>query len=450
MATTFNVIFLGVSATDIDPVEGNATSEDVGALVGTTFGAPSNPLYDSVETLSPVGDPGSTYDSGDDPDQFSVSGTTYRFDGWGVYAATVTYADGTTATVLAKIAQSSTGELFLVPDTDPANQALFEAKPINSLTLDALGTQESGMEADRPAGDFIEVVDGTAGADTIGFGYVDADGDTVTEGADVVRGGDGNDTIDAGGGDDVIDAGGGDDTISGGEGHDTIYADEGNDTVYGGAGNDVIEDWDGDDIVHAGEGNDVAQVSVGNDTFYMDGGDDLVNVWDNAGINALYGGVGHDTLDFLNWQSTSGATVTFNADGSGSFSHYSGATTGTFEGFEVVTGTVHGDTLDGSNATVGLALAGEDGDDLLIGGTGDDVLGGDAGNDSLTGGAGSDTLGGGFGDDTLRGGAGDDVVTTGGGADTVVVDTAGGRDVVTDFDMTLAGGRTYDRSTCRT
>ena len=41
---------------------------------------------------------------------------------------------------------------------------------------------------------------------------------------------------------------------------------------------------------------------------------------------------------------TSGATVTFHPDGSGSFSHFAGATTGTFQGFERVTGTAYDDT----------------------------------------------------------------------------------------------------------
>jgi Ca2+-binding RTX toxin-like protein len=397
MATTFNVIFLGVSAIDIDPTEGNTTSEDMGLLVGTTFGSGGAPLYDAVQTLSPVGNPGATYESNNNPDQFSVDGTTYTFDGWGVYNATLTYADGTTATVVAKIAQTTTGELYLTPDisSQQANQALFEAKPILSLTLNSTGPQGTGMTADRLPGNFIEPVDGTAGNDSMVVGYTDADGDMVTDGADVIRAGDGDDTIHAGDGDDVI---------------------------FGGAGNDLIDDWNGNDLVYAGAGNDTVDVSTGNDTVYGGDGDDLVNLWDNAGTNELYGGDGFDTLDFQNWQSTDGASVTFNPDGSGSFSHFAGATTGTFEGFDSVSGTDYADTMDASSATSGVILDGEGGNDFLTGGAGDDTLIGGAGNDTLSGNAGADTIDGGDGADQIQGGQGGDSISGGAGADFILGD----------------------------
>lgn len=385
MATTFNVIFLGTSAVDIDPTEGNTSSENMAALVGTTFGSFGTPLYDNVQTLSPVGSPGVSYDSNNNPDQFSVNGTTYRFDGWGVYNATVTYADGTSATVLAKIAQTTTGQLYLTPDIpgQEANQALFEAKPIQSLTLNSTGSQGTGMTADRLSGNFLEPVDGTTGDDSMGVGYTDADGDKVTDNADVIRAGAGNDTINAGTGDDV---------------------------VFGGDGNDVIDDWVGNDLVYAGAGNDTADVSVGNDTFYMDDGDDVIFVWDNSGVNTFYGGDGFDTLDFQNWQSTSPASVTFTSDGSGTFSHNSGATTGTFSGFEQISGTDYSDTLNASALATGVALSGEGGADTINGGSGDDSLFGGADNDSILGGAGDDSLNGGTGMDTLFGGDGNDLL----------------------------------------
>lgn len=383
MATTFNVIFLGVSAIDIDPIEGNTISEDVGLLVGTTFGASDDPLFDNVQTLSPVGNPGTAYDSNNNPDQFSVDGTTYRFDGGGGYNVTITYADGTTATAIAKIAQTTTGELYLFPDLpgQEANQALFEAKPIQSITLDSVGPQGTGMATERLDGNFIEPVYGTDGNDNMIVGYTDANGNMVTDGADLIIAGDGDDNINAG---------------------------DGNDTIYAGAGNDVIDDWNGDDLVYAGDGNDTANVSVGNDTYYMEGGDDLVNVWDNAGHNTFYGGDGFDTLDFQNWQSTSGASVTFTDDGAGTFSHFNGATTGTFEEFEFVSGTAYSDTLDASMTTSGIMLDGAGGNDIIIGGSGDDLLLGGAGDDVIFGGDGDDFIGGESGDDTIYGGAGSD------------------------------------------
>ena len=392
MATTFNVIFLGVSAIDIDPTEGNTSSENMAGLVGTTYGSFGSPLYDNVQTLSPVGSPGATYDSNNNPDQFSVDGTTYVFDGWGVYNATVTYADGTSATVLAKIAQTTTGELYLTPDIpgQEANQALFEAKPIQSLTLNSTGSQGTGMSSDRLSGNFVEPVDGTAGDDTMGVGYTDADGDMVTDNADVIRAGAGNDTINAGTGDDV---------------------------VFGGDGNDVIDDWVGNDLVYAGAGNDTANVSVGNDTYYMDSGDDVIHVFDNSGVNTFFGGDGSDTLDFRNWQSTNPASVTFNSDGSGTFSHNAGATTGTFSGFEQISGTDYNDTLNASASGTGLALSGEAGADTISGGSGNDTLSGGADNDSVLGGGGDDSLSGGAGDDRLVGNAGSDTIFGGDGND---------------------------------
>lgn len=69
------------------------------------------------------------------------------------------------------------------------------------------------------------IVSGTTGADQIGAGYVDTDGDQI----------DGTDGLN-----DTVDAGAGDDTIDGLLGDDTIYAGGGDDHVDGGSGNDVI------------------------------------------------------------------------------------------------------------------------------------------------------------------------------------------------------------------
>lgn len=75
MPTTFDAIYLGKSPIDIDPTKGNTASENVGALVGTTFGPSSGPSFDNVQTLSPVGSPGTSYDSNNDPDLISKAAT---------------------------------------------------------------------------------------------------------------------------------------------------------------------------------------------------------------------------------------------------------------------------------------------------------------------------------------------------------------------------------------
>lgn len=220
---------------------------------------------------------------------------------------------------------------------------------------------------------FIGMVDGSAGNDVMGIGFTDSDGDVMADGADRIDGGAGDDNINAGGG---------------------------NDTIFGGSGNDTIDDWAGSDLVYAGAGNDIVDVSVGNDTLYMEDGDDVVNIWDNAGQNTFFGGAGKDRLDFQNWQSSTGSSVTFTANGAGTFSHLSGATTGSFSEFESVSGSAFADTLNASVSTFGVTMDGEAGNDLLIGGSGSDVLLGGDGDDTLVGGAGADVLTGGTGRDS--------------------------------------------------
>lgn len=118
------------------------------------------------------------------------------------------------------------------------------------------------------------------------------DPDAVTDGDDIMDGGDGDDTIYGQGGDDTlnggadndfIDGGSGDDTIYGGTGEDTIYGGEGDDTIYAGSG-DTIDGGDGDDtfIIDPSqlEGNanpinpDVITI-IGSETGEDDGGDTL-------------------------------------------------------------------------------------------------------------------------------------------------------------------------------
>jgi len=59
------------------------------------------------------------------------------------------------------------------------------------------------------------------------------------------------------------------------------------------------------------------------------------------------------------------------------------------------------ETLRGSGA-VGLALGGNELDNVLIGGSGGDMLNGGEGNDRITGGAGADTIRASFGRDIVR------------------------------------------------
>ncbi|MGB3237270.1 MAG: CAP domain-containing protein [Geitlerinemataceae cyanobacterium] len=79
------------------------------------------------------------------------------------------------------------------------------------------------------------------------------------------------------------------------------------------------------------------------------------------------------------------------------------------------------------------ALFGNLGDDLVQGGNGEDLLFGGQDNDRLYGDAGDDVVSGDFGNDIIAGNLGIDTLTGGEGNDTFVLQTAQGRDILTDF-----------------
>ena len=158
MPTTFNVISLGVLA-DIDTTEGNNTSENAAALVGSTFGGVNNSLVNDFVSMSQVGNPGSVYDMDNNPnDQFSINGgAAQTFDGTAIYNATITYIDGTTATYTAVLFQDINGNAYLAPEFSAnADQTTLEAGAIRSISLDSLvGNGYSGLTANRQAWNFV-------------------------------------------------------------------------------------------------------------------------------------------------------------------------------------------------------------------------------------------------------------------------------------------------------
>ena len=403
MATTFDVIYLGTAA-DLDPTEGNFFSgdddaENAGSIVGNTYGSAGNPLHENQQQLSPddySAGSSAAYDNDNlnTNDTFRIDGgSPQTFDSLVVYNATITYIDGTTANITALVFQDTDGRLYLAPELSfNADQVALEAKPLQSLTLDSVNSDTANLIADRYDSDFVEVVDGTAGNDTMGGGYTDSDGAVIDGGKDYVLAGDGD---------------------------DYINAQDGDDTVYAGAGNDTIEDWNGDDEIYAEAGDDEANVSTGSNLFDMGSGDDTVNVWDNAGDNTLVGGADEDTVDFQNWQSSDGVNITGSGDGAGSFSHYSGNTTGTFSEFENIAGTANDDTIDMSSDSSGMGYQGEGGDDRITTGSGADTIDGGTGADTINAGAGADSITAGADDDYVVGGTGADTIDGGTGADTI-------------------------------
>ena len=145
-----------------------------------------------------------------------------------------------------------------------------------------------------------------------------SEGETPTEGDDVIRGTDGVDVIDALGGNDTICALQGNDIINGGDGFDRVFAGAGDDVVVGGTGNDKLVGGLGNDDLRGGNGNDRLQGGPGNDVLHGqrgldrlaggDGNDELRGggsadqLFGNVGQDMLYGGDGNDVLRGGAWR----------------------------------------------------------------------------------------------------------------------------------------------------
>ncbi|MFA8385473.1 MAG: Hint domain-containing protein [Pelagibaca sp.] len=438
MATTFEVIFLG-TLPRIDTVQGNEFVENATGLLGT-YGTSTAPLSNSVETLSPVRlteDDNDTYDTDNDGgfDSFSINGgTAQNFDGVALYDATVTYADGTTATLSAVIFQDVNGNTYLAPEmTLNADQAALTVKPIQSLSLNSVLSDNGDLGADRIAGDFKSAVDGTSNNDIITStsGYVDPQGDAITTGNDFVVAGSGNDVVDGGDGNDFILGEAGNDTIDGGNGNDTILGGDGADSIIGGTGNDSLSGGAGDDHLQSGPGFDTLLAGDGND---------VIAVSDDHGANTIDGGGWYDQLVFATPTSTAGVTVIWTGDGTGTYDFNATTAAGTFTGIEQSSGTNYADTYDATRDTAGVSVYAEGGSNTLIGGSGADRLYGGGGGDSLIGGQSSDTLDGGAGSDTITGGLGDDLIAGGDGDDVFRYVAGDGLDTISDFNFGNTGG----------
>jgi Ca2+-binding RTX toxin-like protein len=434
MPTTFEVIFLGNLAL-IDTTQGNEIAENASGLLGS-FGTAANPLSKSIQTLSAdrlSEDDNSTYDTdnGGGYDSFRINGgTPQNFDAISAYDATITYFDGTNATISAVVFQDVNGNTYLAPELSlNADQAALTAKPIQSLSLNSVLSDTGDLGADRVPGLFKSIVDGTAGNDNITWGYVDGDGDSISNTNDFVLAGDGNDFIDTADGDDVIYGELGNDTILGGNQNDTLFGGDGADSIVGGNGNDSISGGDGDDHIQSG---------AGFDTLFGDAGLDVIAVSDDHDTNSVDGGAGYDQLVFATPTSNSGVNVVWTGDGTGTYDFKTTASEGRFTGIEQSSGTIYADTYDASADTAGVNVYAQAGDDTVTGGSGADRVFGEDGNDTFWGGDGSDTLFGGAGNDYGLGQTGDDSFVGDTGADTLSGDA--GND-------TLDGGADNDELT---
>ena len=226
------------------------------------------------------------------------------------------------------------------------------------------------------------VVDGTAGAELMGPGFTDRQGDQI----------DGTDGLN-----DVIASGGGNDSVNAGQGSDTVYAGTGNDSVQGGVGNDVLYGYgdtlNGADTVAEADtligelGNDSLYGGMGDDRLY---GDDTAGTDTLGGADSLVGGAGNDSL----------------------------------------VGGFGNDVLDGGADND--VIRGGDGNDFVVGGSGADLVDGGAGNDFVTGDSYDPSNGTNVHVDDLIA----DTLTGGEGNDTFL---AGSGDIITDFNVGNTG-----------
>lgn len=218
------------------------------------------------------------------------------------------------------------------------------------------------------------IIYGSAGDDSIGAGYVDANGDVI-DNNDAILGAPGSN-------DDEVYAGAGNDTVTGLLGNDFLYGGDGNDSLSGGVGNDYMQGDAGNDAVLGGDGNDLLRGDAGNDV--VDGG---------AGDDTVYGGADSDTV----------------YGGDGNDQVYGGF------GDDTVYGGAGNDTITGSGQND--LVSGDDGDDFMQGSDGADTLIGGAGNDTMLGEEDADSFYGGMGDYV----DGYETVTTGSDNDTLHV-----------------------------
>jgi Ca2+-binding RTX toxin-like protein len=236
-----------------------------------------------------------------------------------------------------------------------------------------------------PAAAFDSVVQGTSGNDAALNG---------TAQRDLLQGFNGNDQLSGAAGSDRLEGGNGNDTLNGGAGNDTLIGGRGDDTYVfaAGGGQDVIDNIGGGFDTLRFDGIAFNQVSSG----LMKSGNDLV----------LKVSGGSDQVTLKNWFLGGDHVVDVISFASG------GQLTAAqlFGAF----GLTNPDTAGSPNyqsvpdeRSFGTILAGQAGDQNIIGSSDADLIDGGAGNDKLRGGKGNDYLLGGDGSDTYHFAAGD-------------------------------------------
>jgi Ca2+-binding RTX toxin-like protein len=315
----------------------------------------------------------------------------------------------------------------------------------DSLTVNALGGNDTVNASGLPAGVVSLTVNGGAGNDTI----------IGSAGADRLVGGDGNDTVIGGRGDDEVFLGAGNDTFiwNPGDGSDIVEGQEGVDTLQFNGAN-IAEHIDlsanGSRLRFT---RDVANVTMDlNDieivNFAALGGADTINVGDLTGT-----GVTNVNLDLAGLAGGGdGAADTVIVNGTAGNDNIQVGASGNAVTVTGLSSTVRIRNAEGANDSLqvnGLAGAdvinasalasgkiqltenGGDGDDLLIGSQGNDLVIGGRGNDTALMGAGDDTF-------VWNPGDGSDIVEGQAGFDTLQFN---GANLAEKIDLSANGNR---------
>ncbi|WP_339379875.1 calcium-binding protein, partial [Azoarcus taiwanensis] len=202
-----------------------------------------------------------------------------------------------------------------------------------------------------------------------------------------------------------------DNVIDGGAGNDTLVGSNGNDTLIGGAGNDLLEGGAGDDLLIAGPGTDTLRGGSGSDTYRFGLGDGFNVIEENFDPSGV------DTIELTEGIAPDDVTVRYTRDGHMTVSLQDGtailvrnqATTWAASGGLGIEQVRFADGTVWDRAALDLrAVAGTDGDDIIVSSHADDVVDGGAGNDVFVNLGGYDTyrFGAGDGQDTIEGGRG--------------------------------------------
>ena len=426
-----NDTFIGSNGTDVVSYATATSGVYAGPAAGSGAGDGAGDVFTSIDVLEGSGYDDTLASAGEDATLYGFAGDDKLYGGNGDDTLeggagndaidgndgnnTVSYsASGSGVTVSLATGSASGGDAagdYLVHlgntigsaygDTLSGNDddnALYGAGGDDTLDGDAGGDSLYGGSgndtvtyASSTAGVAVDLVTGEGSGG-------DADGDRLN-GVEVVIGSAHADTLTGNGSGETLIGGAGADTFIGGSGVDVVSYATATSGVYAGpaagsgAGDGTGDVFAGIDVLE-GSGYDDTLASAGEDaTLYGFAGDD--KLYGGNGDDTLEGGAGNDAIDGNDGNNT----VSYAASGSGvTVSLATGSASGGDAAGDYlvhlsnIIGSAYGDTLTGNDDD--NAIDGGDGGDLLYGGNGDDTLTGGSGNgtDTFVGGNGVDVI----------------------------------------------------------